>query len=124
MYNIVFYREANGHEPVKDYILSLFAHNDKDSRIKREKIQDYMNILKEHGTRAGKPFVKHIEGDIWELRPLRDRFMFFTYVGNTIVLLSHFRKTTDKTPKREIAKAKKYMKDYKERVVDFEKGKG
>ena len=40
MYNIVFYREANGHEPVKDYILSLFAHNDKDSRIKREKIQD------------------------------------------------------------------------------------
>lgn len=38
--------------------------------------------------------------------------MFFGYDGKQFVLLSHFIK---KTPKREIDKAKRLMKDYLER---------
>lgn len=115
MYNIIFYRDKKGKEPVKEYILSLFAKDSKDLKIKREKIQDYLNILREHGTRAGSPFVKHIDGEIWELRPLKDRILFFSYIDNTIILLTHFRKATQKTPKREIQKAKKYMEDFKKK---------
>mgnify|MGYP000614733014 FL=1 len=32
-----------------------------------------MKILRNYGTLAGEPYMKHLEGDIWELRPIRDR---------------------------------------------------
>lgn len=120
MYNINFYKDEKGNEPVKEYIISLKAKNTKDSLIKLQKIQDYLNVLKTNGTRAGLPYVRHLEGDIWELRPLKDRILFFGYDGNNIILLSHFRKMTQKTPPREIKKANKLMKDYIERSKDNE----
>lgn len=120
MYNINFYKDEKGNEPVKEYIISLKAKNTKDSLIKLQKIQDYLNVLKANGTRAGLPYVRHLDGDIWELRPLKDRILFFSYDGNNIILLSHFRKMTQKTPPREIKKANKLMKDYIERSKDNE----
>ena len=120
MYNITFYRDKKGNEPVRDYIISLKAKSTKDSLIKLQKIQDYLNVLKQNGTRAGMPYVRHLDGDIWELRPLKDRILFFAYNGNDIILLSQFRKMTQKTPQREIKKANKLMKDYLERRKDDE----
>ena len=120
MFEVIFYRDKKGKEPVRDYFISLFENDSKDNRIKREKIEDCMNVLKKNGARAGLPYVKHLEGKIWELRPLSDRTLFFTYVNNTIVLLSHFQKKTQKTPKREIKKAEKLMNDYIERSKDNE----
>lgn len=115
MYTIEFYKDKDGNEPVKEYISSLAGKNDKDSRVNLNKIRDYIKTLSEYGTRAGEPYVKHIEGEIWELRPLRNRILFFGYDGNKIILLSHFIKKTQKTPQREIDKAKRLMKDHKER---------
>lgn len=77
-------------------------------------------MLKQNGTRAGMPYIRHLNGDIWELRPLKDRILFFAYNGNDIILLSQFRKMTQKTPQREIKKANKLMKDYLERRKDDE----
>ena len=62
MFEVIFYRDKKGKEPVRDYILSLFEKDTKDNRIKREKILDYIDELEEKGTRAGIPFVKHLEG--------------------------------------------------------------
>lgn len=45
MYNIFFYKDKKGNEPVKEYIISLKKKNSKDSLIKLQKIQDYLNIL-------------------------------------------------------------------------------
>lgn len=115
MFNIIFYKDRKGNEPVKEFLVSLFENDSKENRIKREKILDYMGILEKHGKRAGYPFVKHLDGEIWELRPMKERIMFFSCINDEIVLLSHFRKKTQKTPKREIEKAKKLMKDYIER---------
>ena len=115
MYSIEFYKDKDGNEPVKEYISSLARKNDKDSRVNLNKIRDYIKTLSEYGTRAGEPYVKHIEGEIWELRPLRNRILFFGYDGNKIILLSHFIKKTQKTQQREIDKAKRLMKDHKER---------
>lgn len=90
MYNIFFYKDKKGNEPVKEYIISLKKKNSKDSLIKLQKIQDYLNILRENGTRAGMPFVRYLDGELWELRPLKDRILFFAYNGNDIILLSKF----------------------------------
>ena len=121
MYSVEFYKDKDGNEPVKEYISSLASKNDKDSRINLNKIRDYIKTLSEYGTRAGEPYVKHIEGEIWELRPLRNRIFFFGYDGDRIILLSHFIKKTQKTPQREIDKAKRLMKDHKERSNGDEK---
>ena len=82
-----------------------------------------MGILEKHGTRAGIPFVKPLGDGIWELRPLDDRVLFFTYVNGKIILLSHFRKKTRKTPRREIEKAQRLREDYIRRNKDHEKKK-
>ena len=79
-----------------------------------------MKILREHGTRTGEPFVKHLEGEIWELRPLRDRILFVGWDGNRFVLLLYFMKKTQKTPKREIEQAKRNMRDFIERSSEHE----
>ncbi|MBR5789181.1 MAG: type II toxin-antitoxin system RelE/ParE family toxin [Lachnospiraceae bacterium] len=63
----------------------------------------------------GEPFVKHIEGKIWELRPLRYRFFFFYWKDNTYVVLNYYIKKTGKTPRREIEEAFALMNDFVER---------
>ena len=120
MFKIKFYRDKKGREPVRDYIVSLKTKNTKDSLVKLHKIQDYINLLSENGTQIGMPIVRHLEGDIWELRPMKDRILFFTFEGEYIVFLSHFRKMTQKTPKMEIKKADKCRKDFIERSKEYE----
>ena len=74
-----------------------------------------MKALSLYGTRLGTPFVKHIEGDLWELRPLRNRIFFFYWKDNRFVLLHHFIKKSQKTPAKEIQRAKLNLKDFLER---------
>lgn len=121
MYEIYFYRDKNGKEPVKEYIAELAGRKDKDSRIKLNKIMDYIMVLGEYGTRAGEPYIKHLDGDIWELRPLRDRILFAAWDGNGFVLLHVFMKQTQKTPQREIERAKRILSDHRGRGVHDEK---
>ena len=67
-------------------------------------------MLKEEGLSLGEPYIKHIDNEIWELRPLRNRILFASHINNKLVLLTIFMK---KTPKKEIEKAKKYFSEYK-----------
>lgn len=120
MYKVNFYRDANGNEPVAEYIQELAKKNNKDSRINLKKILDYVKILSEYGKTAGEPYMKHIDGEIWELRPLRNRIFFVAWNGERFVLLHHFIKKTQKTPVREIEQAKREYKDLIERGVDYE----
>lgn len=120
MYKIYFYADKNGREPVKEYMLSLASQKSKDSRIKLTKINDYLDALSEYGTRIGEPYVKHIEGEIWEIRPLRDRVLFAAWNGDGFVLLHYFMKQTPKTPRREIEQAKRNLADYLGRSQNHE----
>lgn len=117
MYSIEFYQDSHGAEPVKDFLIDLQKRrfSDKSARILSEKILTYIRLLQEYGTRAGLPYVKHVEGDIWELRPQPERVLFFSYNGDKFVLLHHFRKKTQKTPKKEIECAKRRANEYKKR---------
>lgn len=120
MHDIYFYKGRNGNEPVKEYLAELAAKKDKDSRIKLNKIRDYMKTLSVYGTQAGEPYIKHLDGEIWELRPLRDRILFVAWVNGSYVLLHQFMKKTQKTPAREIEKAKRELADIVERGIDYE----
>lgn len=120
MYEIHFYKDVKGQEPVKKFLLKLEKKNDKDSRVNLTKIRDYLRALSIHGTQAGEPYVKHLDGKIWELRPLRNRILFFGTDGDRLVLLSHFVKKTRKTPRKEIEKAQRLMRDYLERSNQHE----
>ena len=120
MHKIHFYKDAKGNEPVYDYIQKLSAKKDKDSRIKLHKIQDYIKVLRAYGTSAGEPYIKHLGGEIWELRPLIDRVLFAAWTDGGFVLLHHFMKKTQKTPAREIEQAKHELADLKERGITYE----
>ena len=112
---IYFYKDKQGNQPVLDYMRELARHDSKDSRIKLNKLNDYIELLSQHGTRAGQPYTKHLDAEIWELRPLRDRILFVAWWDGSFVLLHHFVKKTQKTPRREIEKAKRELQDLKER---------
>ena len=115
MYRIKFYADKNGNKPVLNYLQGLLAKGDKNSRIKANKIKDYIDLLKKFGTGLGEPYIKHLDGKIYELRPLKDRILFAAWVDNQFILLNHFTKKTQKTPPREIEKAKKRLAESLER---------
>lgn len=122
MYKIRFYKDRKGNIPVLDYLMKLSKQKGKDSRINLGKIQDYIKVLQEHGTRAGEPFVKKVDDkeNIWELRPLGNRIFFVAWVENSFVLLHVFQKQTQKTPQRQIEQARREVKDLKERGLEDE----
>lgn len=99
-----------------DYGIGEKAHNSKEHRIRLKKFYEYAEILQHYGTYVGEPAVKSLTWtEFWELRPARDRVIFVHIINNKFLLLNHFIKKTEKTPPREIEKARCMLKDYQER---------
>lgn len=116
MHEIIFYEDRSGKMPVLEYMRELSKNRSKDSRIKLNKINDYIQALSEYGTeRLTENYVKHLGGEIWELRPIRDRILFAGVVGGRYILLHQFLKQTQKTPAWEIEQAKRELADFRER---------
>ncbi|MCM1387686.1 MAG: type II toxin-antitoxin system RelE/ParE family toxin [Bacillus sp. (in: Bacteria)] len=117
MYEIEFYEDKNGKSEIADYIkdLNQKSATNKESRINFNKIVTYFDLLEEFGTRIGQPATKHLDGEIWELRPLKNRFLYAYYKDNKFIVLHYFTKKTQKTPKKEIEQAKRNLQDYLER---------
>ena len=42
MYEITIYTDKKGRSPVRDFVVELSSKNDKDSRIRLNKIRDYV----------------------------------------------------------------------------------
>lgn len=113
-----FTRTKTGEKEIEEHLLKLREKADagnKDARIQFNKIVAYIDSLEELGTRIGEPVTKHLDGEIWELRPLNNRILYAYYEDNKFILLHHFIKTTRKTPKRELEQAIRNLKDYRER---------
>ncbi len=114
MYTVEFYEKADGQSELWDFLEDLRrkAATSKDARIQYKQISLYIQLLQDHGTRLQENITKHLEEDIWELRPGSNRVFYFYYKDNTFVLLHQFRKKTQKTPRRELDKAKAERDDY------------
>ncbi|MCR5695079.1 MAG: type II toxin-antitoxin system RelE/ParE family toxin [Clostridia bacterium] len=117
MYNVIFYEDKNGYSELYNDLMELAkrSSNDKDARIQFKQITYYIELLKHKGTRLTENITKHLQGEIWELRPGSNRVLYFYFENDTYVLLHMFKKKTRKTPRSELEKAIKECNDYKER---------
>lgn len=116
MHEVIFYKDKKGRRPVRDYMEELRKGRGKDCRIRLEKVNDYIQALSVYGAeQLPAKYAKHLNGEIWELRPIRDRVLFAGITGGRYVLLHQFMKRTQKTPSREIEKARRELADFRER---------
>lgn len=73
-------------------------------------------LIEDHGLeRMREPYVKHLEGPLWEMRMKgKDgiaRAAYVTATGKRVVVVHVFGKKTQKTPRREIRIALKKAKE-------------
>ena len=115
MYEIELYTDKSGKSELEEYFKQLNNNTSKENRIKLNKIRLYINLLSEYGLELNEPYIKKLDNEIWELRPVRDRILFASWYNNKFILLTYFMKQTQKTPKKEIERAKKLFEDYKKR---------
>ena len=113
-YNIIFYEKQNGECEIWKFLeeLRTKSEKNKDYRIQYNQVILCIELLQNNGTFLPANITKHIEDNIWELRPGNNRIFYFLCDKNTFVLLHSFRKKTQKTPLREIEKAKSERDDY------------
>lgn len=115
---VEFYETENGNIPVEEFLKML------DVKM-RAKLLGIIKILQEKGNRLREPYSKHLDDGIFELRGKVgsdiSRVLYFFYYNKKIILTNGFIKKTQKTPKNEIDKAKKYRSDYLERIDKNEK---
>ena len=75
-----------------------------------------MRLIAENGLeRMREPYVKHLEGSLWEMRLKgKDgiaRAAYVTAMGKRVVVVHVFGKKTQKTPRREIDMALRRAKE-------------
>ncbi|MBD5506110.1 MAG: type II toxin-antitoxin system RelE/ParE family toxin [Lachnospiraceae bacterium] len=114
MYIVEFYENTAGESELWSFLeeLRVKSANNKDARIQYKQISLYIQLLQDNGTRLPENITKHLDEDIWELRPGNNRVFYFYYKDDKFVLLHYFRKKSQKTPKREIDRAKAERDDY------------
>lgn len=120
-WKVEYYQKENGDIPIMEFLLSLPAKM-------RAKAYSEIELLNEHGIYLKEPYVKPIKGEqykgLYELRIKfgsdASRIFYFTYQSDTFVLLNGFLKKTNKTPKTELEKARKYKIDYEKRCEEDE----
>ncbi len=112
LFTVDFYVKTNGEQPAKDFLESL----DKKTRAKTVSM---IVLLQENGNELREPYSKYLSEGIFELRAKAGtgitRILYFFYYDRHIILTNGFIKKTQKTPRSETDKAKRYRKDYLER---------
>ena len=104
-WSIEFYITARGDCPGEAYIAKL-------PEQEQAAVYRYLDLLRQFGVGLGMPIARHIEGALWELRPGAHRVFYFIATERRCIILSGYRKKGDRTPKREIDRASRYMADW------------
>lgn len=109
---IKFYKDPAGRVPVREFLDSL------DIKM-RQKMLRSIQALQDMGISLRMPLSESLEDGIFELRAKVgtniSRVMYFFVIGNRAVLTHGFIKKTQKTPPREIERAKNIRDDYMKR---------
>jgi phage-related protein len=113
-WHVVFYIDAEGNEPVKEFIL-----RQSDGAI--AEILHVFKLLMKFNISLGKPYVDKIgKSGIRELRIRHGsdiyRIYFFAYTGREFVLLHGVKKKRDKVSPNDIRLSIDRMNDYEERA--------
>ena len=113
-WKVVYYEAENSKSPVEEFI---------NSRTKRNqaKVLSYVSLFQDNGPNLTRPYADLLEDGIHELRIKLSgdqiRILYFFCFRNLSVSTHAFPKTTDKVPKAEITKAKKYRDDFLKRFA-------
>jgi phage-related protein len=101
-WTIEFFKDDRGVSHVEDFLSEL------PSEV-LAKVYNHIRLLREFGLNLKMPHAKPLKGykPFWELRPFPIRLFYFAYSGRRFIILHAFQKRTDRTPKQEIAIAKK-----------------
>ncbi|WP_342979872.1 MULTISPECIES: type II toxin-antitoxin system RelE/ParE family toxin [unclassified Ruminococcus] len=97
-YKIIFYEKENHETPTLDFLeaLRIKAQKSKNARIQYKQAVLYIELLKKNGTFLPENITKHIEENIWELRPGNNRIFYFFHEQETFILLHTFMKKATK----------------------------
>ena len=89
-FEIDFYEKENGKYEILDFINELRNKkaNDKNARIQYKQIILYIELLSKNGTALPQNITKHLEDDIWELRPGNNRVLYFLLIK--IILMFYY----------------------------------
>lgn len=108
-FEIIFYDKTDGSEPAKEFLLSL------DKKM-RAKMMRTIELLATNGTDLREPYSKPLGDGIFELRAKigsdTSRVLYFFIIGRKVILTNGFIKKTQKTPAKEIDRAKQYRSEY------------
>lgn len=106
--DVIYYQTKEGHYPVKEFLDTLSVGH-------QSKVFAYFDMLSIAGNELRMPYSRYLNEGIFELRPSRDglslRILYF-FDQDKAILTNGFLKKTKKTPSTEIARAKKYRRDY------------
>lgn len=113
-WEILYYEDQTGHDSVEAEIAEF-------PKKARAKVLRFIDLLEQEGpVMIGGDYVRHVGGDIWELRIdfANDRFriLYFVVLDKTIALLRAFEKKTQRTPRSEIATATRRLDDFVSRT--------
>lgn len=114
-WQVVFYIDEKGNEPVKDFILA-------QSTKAIAEIIHVFKLLRIFNITLGMPYVRKVhESGIRELRIKHSsdyyRILFFAFTGHRFILLHAILKKGDKTLQGDIGLAIERMNDYKLRNI-------
>jgi len=111
----VYYRAADGREPVRDFIDELAV----ETQVALDNQVDRLNLLSDEIPHLPFPHSSQVEGELRELRCHYGRSHYrvlYRRSDRLIVLLHAFAKRSTKIPKREIEIARERWADFKARM--------
>jgi phage-related protein len=109
--DVYFFETDTRNEPVREWLRKLTA-------IDKKAIGEDLKTI-QFGWPLGMPLVRHIDGDIWEVRcKLSDGIarVLFVLDGNAMILIHAFLKKQQKTPKPDLDLAKSRVKQLRKRI--------
>lgn len=111
VFAIEFLVTESGHVPAEKWLESLPVTS-------QQKFAALFSQMGDHGRIWNERKFKHLTGSnqIFEFKVADDRILCFFFFGKRLLLTHGFRKSGDKTPKREIARAESLKKDFERRM--------
>ncbi|MFN8525734.1 MAG: type II toxin-antitoxin system RelE/ParE family toxin [Chloroflexota bacterium] len=98
-WSVEFFVEDSGGAPVAEFLADLDAKT-------RSRFRWSMEQLRIRNVSARAPLVRHVEGELWELREESRtniyRVVYFFFTGRRIVMLHGFQKKTQQLPRQEL----------------------
>jgi len=113
-WEVSYYQTERGDSPIEEFLNAL-------PRKARAKCVAYINMLGEFGLGLPRSYIAKVRDELWELRPewagTEYRFLYFTQVGQRIIIVHALTKKAQKLKPSDIDLALARVADVKRRLT-------